>query len=275
MGLKYRLGFIGAGNMALAIADSVVKAGLYKGTEIIASDIAAARRDLFAKQIGAVVTEQNAEVMKQADLVILAIKPQQAKDVLAPLAGLAGSEQIIVSIIAGVTTQIIEKILGPEAAVIRVMPNLAIRVGAGMTAIAKGARANDGHVKMVEKLFQSCGETVLVKEKQMHAVTAVSGSGPAYFFYFVEALIEAGKQAGLSQEQAELLAKQTCLGAAKSLFNGEQSPAELRQAVTSKGGTTAAALAIMEEAKLAEIIGRAVAAAAKRSKELSELAGGK
>ena len=275
MGLKYRLGFIGAGNMALAIADSVVKAGLYKGTEIIASDIAADRRDLFSDQIGAAVTDKNAEVMKQADLVILAIKPQQAKDVLAPLAGLASGGQIIVSIMAGVTTQIIEKILGPEAIVVRVMSNLAIRVGAGMTAIAKGARANDGHVKMVEKLFQSCGETVLVEEKQMHAVTAVSGSGPAYFFYFVEALIEAGKQAGLSQEQAELLAKQTCLGAAKSLFNGKQSPAELRQAVTSKGGTTAAALAIMEEAKLAEIIGRAVSAAVKRSKELSELAGGK
>ena len=275
MGLRYKLGFIGAGNMALAIADGVVKAGLYSGAEIIASDVAEDRRELFANQTGASVTDKNDEVMTQADVVVLAIKPQLAKEVLGGLAGLASGEQIIVSIVAGVSTKAIENLLGAETVVVRVMPNLAILAGAGMTAISKGAKANDGHVKMVEKLFESCGKTVLVEEEQMHAVTAVSGSGPAYFFYFVEAMIEAGKQAGLSQEQANLLAKQTALGAAKSLLESDKSPAQLRQAVTSKGGTTAAALEIMEKDKVREIIGRAVAAAVKRSEELAALSGGK
>ena len=270
MRLKYKLGFIGAGNMALAIAEGVAKAGLYSGTEIIASDIAADRRKLLADKIGATVSDQNNDVMRQAEIVILAVKPQQAKAVLTPLAGLAGCEQIIVSIMAGVSTSTIEEIIGPEGVVVRVMPNLAIRVQAGMTAIAKGSRANDDHVNTVQKLFQACGQTALVEEGQMHAVTAVSGSGPAYFFYFVEAIIKAGRQAGLSQHQAEVLAKQTCLGAAKSLLMSKQSPAELRQAVTSKGGTTAAALGIMENAKLEEIINQAVLAAAKRSEELAE-----
>ena len=273
MGLKYKLGFIGAGNMALAIAGGVIKTGLYKGTEIIASDIAADRGKLFADKIGAAVTDKNNQVMQQADMVILAIKPQQTKAVLQPLNGLAGSEQIIVSIMAGVTSSAIEKILGSEAVVVRVMPNLGIRVGAGMTAITKGARANDDHVNTVQKLFESCGKTALVEEKHMHAVTAVSGSGPAYFFYFVEAIIKAAGQAGLSPEQAELLTKQTCLGAAKSLLESEQDPAELRRVVTSKGGTTAAALAIMEKAKLQEVINQAVLAAVKRSEELEESSG--
>lgn len=273
MDLKYKLGFIGAGNMALAIADGVVKAGLYSGPEIIASDIAADRCKLFADKLGAAVTDQNSQVIQQADLVVLAIKPQQAKAVLAPLAGLAGSGQLIVSIMAGVSTSTIETILGPEAVVIRVMPNLAISVGAGMTAIAKGSRAKDDHVELVEKLFQSCGKTLLVAEKQMHAVTAISGSGPAYFFYFVEAIIKAAQQMGLSGQQAELLAKQTSLGAAKSLLKSDKSPAELRQAVTSKGGTTAVALAIMEDAKLEEIVSKAVLAAVKRSEELEESSG--
>ncbi|NIA07182.1 MAG: pyrroline-5-carboxylate reductase [Actinobacteria bacterium] len=273
MGLKYKLGFIGAGNMALAIADGVVKAGLYRRTEIIASDIAVDSRELFSEQIGVVVTDQNNQVMQQAELVVLAIKPQQAKAVLAPLAGLAGAEQLIVSIMAGVSTSTIEGILGPEAVVVRVMPNLAISVGAGMTAIAKGSRASDEPVDKVQNLFQACGQTVLLEEKQMHAVTAVSGSGPAYFFYFVEAIIKAAQQAGLSRQQAESLAKQTCLGAAKSLLESEQEPAELRRAVTSKGGTTAAALAVMEDAKLEEIISKAVMAAVKRSEELEKSQG--
>jgi pyrroline-5-carboxylate reductase len=273
MVLEYKLGFIGAGNMALAIADAVVKAGLYRGTEIIASDIAADRRKLFSEQIGTAVTDKNNQVMRRAGLVVLAIKPQQAKAVLGPLNGLLGCGQIIVSIMAGVSTTAIEKMLGPETIVVRVMPNLAIRVAAGMTAITKGSQATDEHAGMVEKLFQPCGKAVLVEEKQMHAVTAVAGSGPAYFFYFVEAIIKAAVQAGLSGQQAELLAKQTCLGAAKSLLESKQSPAELRRAVTSKGGTTAAAMGIMEYAKLEEIVNKAVLAATKRSKELEALAG--
>ena len=269
MSYKYKLGFIGAGNMAGAIARALIKAGLYKGPEVIGSDIAAERREVFA-ELGATATQDNAEVMRQGEVVILAIKPQQARDALEPLAGLGRAQQLIVSIMAGVSTASIEGILEADVAVVRVMPNLALSVGAGMTAICPGSRASQQQLTLVEGLFQACGETLLVDEGQMHAVTAVSGSGPAYFFYFVEALIAAAVEAGLSAEQAKVLAKQTCLGAGQTLLARREGAAELRRQVTSKGGTTQAALRVMEEAKLGEIIGQAVLAAAKRSAELAK-----
>ena len=270
MSYKYKLGFIGAGNMAWAIACGVVKAGLYDGSELIGSDIAAKRRDLFDEKLKAAAVDDNRQIVQEAQTVILAVKPQQAPAVLEPLAGLLGPEQLIVSIMAGVATSAIEKILGADVAVVRVMPNLALSVGAGMTAICPGARASNNDVGLVEKVFRACGETVVVDEEQMDAVTAVSGSGPAYFFYFVEAIIEAAKEVGLSAEQAELLAKQTCLGAGQVLLARREEPAELRRQVTSKGGTTEAALEVMNQAKLDEIIKRAVLAAAKRSAELGK-----
>ena len=270
MELKYKLGFIGAGNMAWAIASGVVKAGLYAGSEVIAADIAEQRRELFSRELAAAATEDNSRVAKESELIVLAIKPQQAKAVLEPLAGMVGSEQLVISIMAGVSTAGIEKMLGGQAVVVRVMPNLAISVGAGMTAVAAGSRAKRKHVETVCKLFDVCGATIVVEEEQMHAVTAVSGSGPAYFFYFVESLIEAGIEAGLRREQAELLAKQTSLGAAKTLVQRTEAPAELRRQVTSKGGTTAAALEVMQKANVSGIISRAVSAAAKRSGELGK-----
>jgi len=265
---KYNLGFIGAGNMAWAIACGVVKAGLYEGRQIIASDILADRRGLFEKKLAAKATQDNDEVFKTADVVVLAIKPQQAKDALPPLAEHVKSEQLIISIMAGVSTVSIEKLLGPQAVVVRVMPNLALSVGAGMTAIVGGSRVTQKHLHLVRQIFQASGQVVEVEEEQMHAVTAVSGSGLAYFFYFVEAIIQAAQKAGLSAEQAELLAKQTCLGAAKTLLVRSEQPAELRRQVTSKGGTTEAALAVMEQAQLKQIISVAILAAARRSQEL-------
>ena len=270
MSYKYRLGFIGAGNMAWAIACGVVEKGLYDGSELIGSDIAAERRGLFSDELKAAAVDDNRRVIEEAQTVILAVKPQQARAVLKPLAGLVGSGQLIVSIMAGVSTGTIEEILGANVTVVRVMPNLALSVGAGMTAICRGARASDEDVGLAEKLFRACGQTVLVDEEQMDAVTAVSGSGPAYFFYFVEAMIKAAKEAGLSAEQAELLAKQSCLGAGQVLLARREEPAELRREVTSKGGTTEAALEVMDEAKLGEIIRRAVLAGAKRSAELGK-----
>ncbi len=268
MSYKYKLGFIGAGNMAWAIARALTKAGLYDGSELIGSDIAPERRDLFAEKLKATAVDDNRQVIQEAQTVILATKPQQTPAVLQPLAGTVGPEQLIVSIIAGVATSTIEGILGANVATVRVMPNLALSVGAGMTAICPGAQANNNDLQLVEKMFQTCGQTIVVDEEQMHAVTAVSGSGPAYFFYFVEAMIKAATEAGLSDAQAKLLAKQTCLGAAKTMLARPEPPAELRRQVTSKGGTTQAALKVMEQAKVGEIISQAILAAAKRSAEL-------
>ncbi len=270
MAAKYKLGFIGAGNMAWAIASGVVEAGLYQGAQIIAADISADRRRLFAERLQSAVTDDNSLVAREAEIVILAVKPQQVSEVLEPLAGKIGRGQLVVSIMAGVATGKIEQLLAGEVAVVRVMPNLALSVGAGMTAIAAGVRASQEQVKAVERIFNSGGRTLVVAEEQMHAVTAVSGSGPAYFFYFVEAMIRGGIEAGLSDEQAQVLAKQTLLGAAKTLLNRSEEPGELRRQVTSKGGTTAAALEVMETSELDKVIIRAVLAADRRSKELGK-----
>ncbi len=268
MNYKYKLGFIGAGNMALAIACGVTKAGLYNGSELIASDIAPERRDLFTEKLKATAVDDNRQVIQEAQTIILAIKPQQAPAVLEPLAAMVSSGQLIVSIMAGVTTSTIEAILGANVATVRVMPNLALSVAAGMTAICPGSNASNNDLALVEKMFQACGQTIVVDEEQMHAVTAISGSGPAYFFYFVEAMIKTAKELGLNDEQANLLAKQTSLGAAKTMLARPEEPAELRHQVTSKGGTTQAALKVMQEAKLDKIISQAISAAAKRSVEL-------
>ena len=269
MSYKYKLGFIGAGNMALAIASALAKSGLYDGADLIGSDISAQRRDLFAEKLKATAVDDNHQVIRDAQTVILAIKPQQAQDVLKPLAGTVSSEQLIISIMAGVTCSTIEGLLAGEVATVRVMPNLALSVGQGMTAICPGSRASNDDLTLVEKMFKVCGQVIVVDEKQMHAVTAVSGSGPAYFFYFVEAMIKTAKEVGLSDEQAKLLAKQTCLGAAKRMLAGPEEPAQLRREVTSKGGTTEAAMKVMEQAKLDEIISQAILAAVERSAELA------
>ena len=269
MSYKYKLGFIGAGNMALAIACGVTKSGLYDAADLIASDIAPKRRKLFTEKLQAASVDDNHQVIQEAQTIILAIKPQQAQAVLEPLAETVGPEQLIVSIMAGVTTSTIEKILGPNVATVRVMPNLALSVAAGMTAICPGSRASTNDLARVQKMFQACGQAIVVDEKQMHAVTALAGSGPAYFFYFVEAMIKTAKELGLNDAQATLIAKQTCLGAAKTMVARSEEPAELRQQVTSKGGTTQAALKVIQEAKLDEIISQAISAAAKRSVELA------
>ena len=269
MSYKYKLGFIGAGNMALAIASALTRSGLYDGADLIGSDISSQRRDLFAKKLQAVAVDDNQQVIQAAQTVILAIKPQQAQAVLKPLAGTVSSEQLIISIMAGVTAGTIEGMLAGEIVTVRAMPNLALSVVEGMTAICPGSRASKDDLALVEKMFKVCGQTIVVDEKRMHAVTAVSGSGPAYFFYFVEAMIKTAIGAGLSDEQAKLLAKQTCLGAAKRMLAGPEEPAQLRREVTSKGGTTQAALKVMEQAKLGEIISQAILAAAKRSAELA------
>ena len=158
MSYKYKLGFIGAGNIAWAIACGLVKEGLYNSSEVIGSDIAAERRERFDEKLKAAATDDNRRVIKEAQTVILAVKPQQARQVLEPLAGLVGSGQLIVSIMAGVSTGTIEEILGANVTVVRVMPNLALSVGAGMTAICRGAWASDQDVGLVEKLFRTCGQ---------------------------------------------------------------------------------------------------------------------
>ena len=267
-----RVGFIGAGNMAEAIARGLLRAGLYTVQEICAADPNVDRQRLFRDELGVACFGTPAEVAGRADILILAVKPYVVGEALAQMAAALRPESLLVSIAAGISTAFIEQAAGGggERRVVRVMPNTPMLVGKGMSAIARGKLATDADVLLVERIFGAGGKTVRVDEPALDAVTGVSGSGPAYIFYLCEVLAAAGVKAGLPEDQAAVLARQTVVGAAAMLEASKEAPAELRRKVTTPGGTTQAAIETMQAADLAGTIARAVAAATQRSKEMGK-----
>jgi len=265
-----RLGFIGAGNMAEALCRGIISSGVLQENEIIAADVSSARRDHFGRKFRVAVTADNEEVVKESQTVIFAVKPQNMPEVLEQVGPLFAAEQLIISIAAGISTAFIEKFLKEETPVIRAMPNTPMLVGSGMAAIARGKHAREQDSAAARRLLESAAAVIEVEENLIDAVTALSGSGPAYFFYLIEAMIEAGVSEGLSPEDALKLAGRTCLGAAKLLLESGESPQELRRKVTSPGGTTSAAISSMEGDKVRAAVVKAVKAAAARSRELGK-----
>jgi pyrroline-5-carboxylate reductase len=268
--MNHELAIIGAGNMAEAIARSVIAAGVLSGDDIVAADVSAARRELFIKQFGARAVAKNEIAVSLARTVLLSVKPQQMKDVLSAIASHMREESLIVSIAAGISSSFIEKNLGGGKPwrVIRAMPNTPMLMGQGMVALARGKNATEADVAAARKIFEA-GATVLeLNEAKMDAVTAMSGSGPAYFFYLVEQMTKAGVTLGLSEEEARVLATRTCIGSAAMLAGSAESPQELRKKVTSPGGTTQAAIELMESRQMGEILVAAIRRAAERSREL-------
>lgn len=265
-----RLGFIGAGNMAEALCKGVIRAGVLPEEEIIAGDVSAARRDYFARKLRVAVTADNEEVVKKCPIVLFAVKPQNMPDVLQALGPLFAKEQLVISIAAGISTAFIEKFLKENTPVVRAMPNTPVLVGAGMVAISPGTHAGAQDCAAARRLFESAAGVIEVEEKLIDAVTALSGSGPAYFFYLIEAMVEAGVSEGLSYEEALKLAGSTCLGSAKLLLESGEKPDELRKKVTSPAGTTFAAISSMEADKVKAAIIKAVRSAAARSRELGK-----
>lgn len=260
MSLKNRtIAFIGAGNMAEALIRGLLAAKTVAPHQIIAHDIRADRLEFLAGKFG--IRTGAAE----ADIIVVAVKPQQMSDALAQVKG----EHLVISIAAGITTARIEKEIGGKPRVVRAMPNTPALVGAGATALCKGKHATDEDLATAESILGAVGTTLRVEEKLMDAVTALSGSGPAYIFLVTEAMIQAGMKAGLSKELARKLTIQTVYGAGKLLVESGESPESLRRKVTSPGGTTEAALKVMDEKKLVEIFVEAIRAAARRSQELS------
>jgi len=266
-----RIGFVGAGNMATALARGLLSAGKIDADAIVASDVDADRRKAFSRATSASAVAKNAAVAQQADVLVLAVKPQQMKTVLSEIGTAVEERHLVISIAAGVTTAFIEKYLRNGIRLIRAMPNTPVLVGAGAVGICKGRWATDGDLDTARRIFESSAVVVSVDEKDLDAVTAVSGSGPAYFFYFTEALIEAGIDLGLAEEHARALAIQTAMGAGRMLAESGERPQELRRCVTSPGGTTEAAIAAMTDTQVRESIIAAVKAAARRSRELGEL----
>jgi len=266
---SYNLGIIGAGNMAEGIVAAVVAKGLYPAGQIIVSDPVADRRQLFAERFGTVVTEDNRRLVAQARRVLFAVKPQNFEQVAGGLADAVSGDHLLISIMAGVSTgRIAAAFPHVKARVVRVMPNLPIRVGAGIAGVFRGEHATDTDLAEVRAMLDAGGSTVVVTDESLiDAVTAVSGSGPAYF-YFVEAMVAGGVACGLTEADALKLAEHTCLGAARMMLETGEPPAELRRKVTSKGGTTQAALEHMAACTVGDAIRDAVRKAFERAQEL-------
>lgn len=277
-----KVGFIGAGNMAEALAGGLLSTGRAGKENLLASDASPDRRQFFTDKFGVGATEDNAEVFKASDVVVLAVKPQILPGVLEALAQSPAfpgdARKVIVSIAAGIPMALMEEILyaglteeeKDRLPIIRVMPNTPFLVGLGMAGMASNSRAAEGDLAAVEAILSASGRVIRFEEEALDAVTAVSGSGPAYVFYLAEAMIKAGESLGLSPEDARKLVIATVAGAAGLMDQSTDDPAELRRKVTSPGGTTEAALKVMKGAGMGDKVVKALTAARDRSKELSK-----
>lgn len=262
-----KIGVVGGGKMGGALIEGMISGGLITASALTVADTDEKRLGELAKAYGVSITADNREAVQGADLVILSVKPQNMEEVLSGLAG-AASSALFISIAAGIATVFIEERLGEGVRVVRVMPNLPALIGEGAAALAPGAFATKADLELARQIFTAVGIAVEVEESLMDAVTGLSGSGPGYAFLIVEALVDAGVRMGLTGDVALKLSAQSLLGAAKLCLRGEKPPAELREMVTSPGGTTLAGLKVLGEGRLRETLIAAVEAATRRSAEL-------
>ena len=264
-----RIGFIGGGNMATAMIKGFVAAGLYAPQAIVVSDVDADKRAALKRQLKVAATADNAEVVRAAPVLVLAVKPQIMDGVLAELRAGLTTRHLVVSIAAGWPTARLEGGLGPGARVVRVMPNTPALLGKGMAVAVRGRHATEADERLVLRLLRTVGRARAVAEERLiDAVTGLSGSGPAYVYLFAEALIAGGIAAGLAPDAAHELALQTITGAAAMLQESGDPPDKLRAAVTSPNGTTLAGLTEMERLGFSAAVRAGVAAATRRAEEL-------
>ena len=265
--LNRNICFIGGGNMAQALIGGLISRGL-PSTRITVSDPVEQVRHLLAEK-DLVVTENNASAIREADVVVLAVKPQVLANVLKPLNGLFDGK-LIISIVAGAEIATIAALVGSDR-IVRVMPNTPALVQTGAHGLYATEAVDKEDRDLASQVLAATGLTLWVgEEAQIDAVTAVSGSGPAYFFYMMESMIRAGKNLGLDEKVATALTLQTALGAAQMAITSSNTPAELRKNVTSPNGTTQAALEVFDRAQISQNIQAALAAAQKRSQELAQ-----
>ena len=263
--MQYQLGIIGCGNMAQAIASGAIKQGVIDAKQVIASDPSPEHRAVF-EGWGCVTCEDNGSVAQQAQQILLAVKPQifprVAPQLINPPDG-----QVLISIMAGLSSEKIASLIGGPCRVVRVMPNTPALVGAGMAGIALGQGAEQGDDDLAKRLFDAVGEVIELDEPMIDAINAISGSGPAYLFYLAEAMEAAAKELGLGEHARQIVA-QTLMGSGKLLAESKEDPAELRRKVTSPGGTTLAASNHMDSRQVQPAIVEAIHAAFERAKEL-------
>jgi len=267
---KDKIGFIGAGNMGTALIKGLVESSVYDKDRILASDKNEAALKGVSEQFGVGCCSSNGELVGACSNLVLAVKPQSMREVLEEVRGEIRDDHLIISIAAGIPLKMIRSIIGRDLPLIRVMPNTPALIQKGISALAPGSGTTSEQVELARGVFEAVGETVIVEEEMMDAVTAVSGSGPGYVFRIMECLVHAGEKIGFDRKTALLLVIQTVLGAAHLADQSEKSLAQLREMVTSPGGTTAAALAAFEERGLEETIGEGVEAALNRGVELGK-----
>jgi pyrroline-5-carboxylate reductase len=264
------LAILGAGVMGETVLSGLLRAG-WHADQIVATDRRLERQRELTERYGIKMLE-NTEAVAEAETVILVVKPQDMNDLLSEIAESIKPGTLVVSLAAGVDTSFIESRLPEGVAVVRVMPNTPAQVDEGMAAISPGSHSTQDHLDRVTEILSATGRVITVPERYQDAVTAISGTGPAYLFFVVEAMIEAGVHLGLPRDTATELVVQTMLGSAKLLRETGEHPTVLRERVTSPGGTTAAAVRQLEDHKVRAAFLRAMEAARDRSRELAAAA---
>jgi len=265
-----RIGVIGAGAMGGALCRGLINAGAAPAGSILAADPHAAHLVNLQQELGIKTTDSNVKVAKFTDIVVLAVKPQTIHVVLEEIGEIMQPAQLLISIAAGVRIATLENGLTNAVPVVRAMPNTPAQVNAGACAFCPGTHADEQHLAWAAEVFQSVGTAIQVDERMMDAVTALSGSGPAYVYLMIEALVDGGVKAGLPREVAHQLATQTVFGAAKMVIETGRHPAQLKDMVTTPSGTTITALAALEQAGFRAALIDAVERAAIRSSELGQ-----
>lgn len=264
------IGFIGSGRMATALARGCVQSGLVPGENVLAADPSEEARKHFAQQvIGARLVADNRQLLTEAEIVVLAVKPQVMPSALADLASHTTDSHLFVSIAAGITLEKLADLL-PAGKIVRVMPNTPCLIGYGASCYSWGRSATATEGALVQQILESVGSATQVEETMLDAVTGLSGSGPAFIYTVIEALAAGGAEMGLPPELALSLATQTTRGAAEMLLTTKNTPAELREQVTSPGGTTLAGLEMLAQRDGVGALRAAVVAATKRSAKLGQ-----
>jgi len=267
--IEERIGFIGIGNMGEALLRGIINSGLIPSSRIFASDVNTEKLKNLSDELGINAVDNNHDLVDKSDIILIALKPDVIRVVLSQISSSLRYPKWCISIAAGVTITAIESLLQEGTPFLRVMPNTPALVSEGMTAICPGTHANEEHLDKTKQIFQAVGKAIVLQEKLMDVVTALSGSGPAFVFLIIEALADAGVQLGLSRSDASLMAVQTVLGSSKMLIETQEHPAVLKNKVTSPGGTTAVGLYELERNGVRSAIIDAVVSATTRSKQLS------
>ncbi len=265
-----KIGFIGAGNMATAMVKGLTGSGLYTPDRLLASDSDESKVKTISESFGLKGGTNNRALVRDCAIIVLAVKPQVIRAVLEEIKEDIRGDHLVISIAAGIPLKMIHAIIGPSIPVIRVMPNTPALIQKGISALAPGETATREHVETTRVIFDAVGETVIVQEEMMDAVTALSGSGPGFLFKIMECFVEAGERLGFDQEIARRLVVQTFLGATHLAEESGKALSTLREMVTSPGGTTEAGLALFERKGIETIIREVVEAAHKKGVELGK-----